>query len=138
MFSPVKVADFLMDKDRLFAQLNLDDDELRLYDQAYSNLTLDIPEPDLVIYLQAPVDVLVKRVKQRGRVIERNMDADYLQQVIDAYTHFFHYYNSAPLLIVNATEIDLVNNSQDYALLLKQVYEVKRGRHYFNPSHFDI
>jgi len=138
MFSPVNIADFLMDKDRLFAQLNLDDDEFRLYEQAYSNLTLDVPQPDLVIYLQAPVEVLAKRVHLRGRSMERHMDANYMQQVVDSYTRFFHYYNSAPLLIVNTEDIDLVNDNNDYKMLLDQVFQIKRGRHYYNPTHFEI
>jgi len=138
LFSPINVADFLMDKDRLFAQLNLDDDELRLYEQAYENITLDVPQPDLVVYLQAPVDVLEKRVRQRGRSMERRMEIDYLQQVVDSYTRFFHYYNSAPLLIVNTEDIDLVNDNNDYKMLLDQVIQVKRGRRYFNPMHFEI
>jgi len=138
LFSPINVADFLMDKDRLFAQLNLDDDELRLYEQAYENLTLDVPQPDLVVYLQAPVEVLEKRVRQRGRSMEHHLDIEYLQQVADSYTRFFHYYNSAPLLIVNTEDIDLVNDNNDYKMLLDQVVQVKRGRHYFNPMHFEI
>jgi len=138
LFSPINVADFLMDKDRLFAQLNLDDDELRLYEQAYANLTLDVPQPDLVVYLQASVEVLEKRVHKRGRAVERHLDIDYLQQVADSYTRFFHYYNSAPLLIVNTEDIDLVNDNNDYKMLLDQVVQVKRGRHYFNPIHFEI
>jgi len=138
MFSPVTIADFLMDKDRMFAQLNLDDDEFSLYEQAYANLTLHVPQPELVIYLQASVEVLAKRVQLRGRSMERHMDTDYMQQVADAYTRFFHYYNSAPLLIVNTEDIDLVNDNNDYNMLLEQVFDVKRGRHYFNPMHFEI
>ncbi|WP_455205711.1 deoxynucleoside kinase [Kaarinaea lacus] len=136
LFAPVRVADFMMEKDRLFAQITLDDDELRLYELAYSSLTLDIPRPDLVIYLQAPVNVLLSRVQKRGRTIERGIDANYLEELVDAYTRFFHYYNETPLLIVNATEIDLVNNERDYDMLLQRVYEIRSGRHYFNPVPF--
>ena len=133
MFQPVHVGDFLMDKDRLFAQLTLDEEEFKLYEQVYSHLTLDVPVPDLVIYLQAPVDVLVKRIAKRGRSYEADIDAQYLQRLSDAYTRFFPYYDAAPLLIVNAAEIDLVSREEDYAALLQRLGEVKSGRHYFNP-----
>ncbi len=133
MFAPVRVSDFLMDKDRLFAELTLDDEEYKLYDQVYSHLTLDVPAPDLVIYLQAPVEVLTKRVAKRGRSYERNLDAAYLQRLSDAYIRFFHDYDAAPLLIVNAAEIDLVGSQQDYQALLDRIAEMGPGRHYFNP-----
>lgn len=133
IFSPVRVADFLLEKDRLFAQLNLDDDELRLYEQVYRQLTLDAPQPDLVIYLQAPVSVLEERIRQRGIPAEQQITRDYLQGVVDAYAHLFHYYAASPLLIVNAADIDLVASEVDFQALLEQVATVKRGRHYFNP-----
>lgn len=131
--SPVHVADFLMEKDRLFAQLNLDDDELRLYEQAYESLTLDAPQPDLVIYLQAPAEVLESRITRRGRECERTITTEYLRGVVDAYAQMFHYYDAAPLLIVNATEIDPVNNEHDYQALLDRIKTIRSGRHYFNP-----
>ena len=137
MFSPVRVADFLMEKDRLFAQLTLDDDELRLYDQVYASLTLDAPQPDLVIYLQAPVEILQARVQKRGRKFERFLESGYLERLSEAYTRFFHYYTETPLLIVNATEIDLVNNQRDYEMLLDRIRQMGSGRHYFNPVSFD-
>ncbi|MFQ5470565.1 MAG: deoxynucleoside kinase [Gammaproteobacteria bacterium] len=133
IFNAVRVADFLIDKDKLFAQLTLDDDELRLYEQVYSHLTLDAPVPDLVIYLQAPVNILIDRVMKRGIAHEKMIKPDYLQNVADAYAHFFHYYDVSPLLIVNATEIDPVNNDQDYEALLKRIRNITSGRHYFNP-----
>lgn len=133
MFRPVRVADFLMDKDRMFAQLTLDDAELRLYEQVYEQMTLDAPVPDMVIYLQAPVEILRKRIRKRGIQYEQLVESNYLQQVCDAYTQFFHHYTATPLLIVNATEIDLVNNDRDYELLLEQVCNIRSGRHYINP-----
>ncbi|MEW6645788.1 MAG: deoxynucleoside kinase [Pseudomonadota bacterium] len=133
MFAPVRVADFLMQKDRLFAQLTLDDDELRLYEQAYEHLTLDAPLPDLVIYLQAPVEVLLERIGRRSRSYERQLSADYLRRVAEAYTQFFYQYDQTPLLIVNATEINLAQGDADYAQLLEQVRSMRSGRHYFNP-----
>ena len=138
MFRPVRVADFLMEKDRLFAQLTLDEHEYQLYQQVYEQMTLDAPAPDLVIYLQAPVDVLQARVASRGIAYERNMERDYLQRLVDAYTRFFHQYADAPLLIVNAAEIDLVNNDRDYELLLERVTDVRSGRHFFNPLPFAL
>ena len=134
--SSIRIADYLMDKDRLFAQITLDDDEFRLYDQVYSSLTLDAPQPDLVIYLQAPVATLIERVNKRGRKIERYIEPAYLQKLSDAYTKFFYYYKESPLLIVNATELDLANNKQDFELFLEQVNQIKSGRHYFNPVPF--
>jgi len=133
IFRQVRVADFLIEKDRLFAQMNLDDDELRLYDQVYSQLTLDAPQPDLVIYLQAPVEVLEERIERRGIPYEQQIKLDYLTQVVDAYARLFHYYTASPLLIVNAAEIDPVNNEADYQALLDRVCTIKSGRQYFNP-----
>ena len=133
MFEPVRVSDFLMDKDQLFAKLTLDQEEYKLYQQVYSHLTIDMPKPDLVIYLQAPVDVLVKRIGKRGIGYERGMDAAYLRSLCETYMQFFHYYDEAPLLIVNAAEINLVESDSDYQALLEQMNQVKSGRHYFNP-----
>jgi deoxyadenosine/deoxycytidine kinase len=133
IFSRVRVADFLLEKDRLFAQINLDNDELHLYDQVYKHLTLDAPLPDLVIYLQAPVTILEERIRQRGIASEQQITTDYLQGVVDAYARLFHYYNATPLLIVNAAEIDPVGNDSDFLALLDQVCSIKSGRHYFNP-----
>lgn len=138
MFEPVRVADFLMEKDRLFAQMTLDDDELKLYDQAYHHLAIDVPKPDLVIYLQAPVDVLLDRIRKRDREYERHMDAEYLQRLADAYTRFFHQYEASPLLIVNAAGFNPVENEADYVALLEQVGNTRNGRHYFNPLPFDM
>jgi len=138
MFRPVRVADFLIEKDKLFAQLTLDDDELGLYDQTYQYLALDTPQPDLVIYLQAPVNVLLERIHKRKRDYEQHIDADYLQRLVDAYARFFHQYNDAPLLIVNAAEINLVDSDMDYNALLEQVAKVSSGRHFFNPLPFEL
>lgn len=133
MFRPVHVADFIMEKDRLFAELTLDEEEFKLYQQVYQHLTIDAPVPDLVVYLQASVDILRKRISHRGRDYEHSMSRDYLSRINESYAHFFHNYNQSPLLIVNAEEIDLVNNENDYMLLLEQIKRVKSGRHYFNP-----
>jgi len=133
LFEPVRVSDFMLEKDRLFAELTLDSDELRLYEQAYNLVTMDAPQPDLVIYLQAPVEVLLQRVARRARCGEEHIGADYLKRVTDAYARFFYDYTGAPLLIVNAAEIDLASSDGDYIMLLEQIRAVKCGRHYFNP-----
>ncbi len=133
MFQPVRVADFLIEKDRLFAELTLDAEELRLYEQVYEHVTIDAPVPDLVIYLQAPEEVLLKRIAKRGIRYERKIDAAYLRRLSEAYTRMFHFYEAAPLLIVNAAHIDLVNNDDDYNALLEQIHAGNTGRQYFNP-----
>lgn len=138
MFQPVRVADFLLEKDRLFAELTLDAEELKLYDQVYQHVTLDTPVPGLVIYLQAPVDILLKRIARRGIKYERKIDADYLRKLSEAYARMFLNYDAAPLLIVNAANINLVDNEGDYKALLEQVSITKTGRHYFNPMSVDI
>jgi deoxyguanosine kinase len=134
MFNPVRVADFLMEKDRLFAELTLDDEELKLYEQVYQHLAFDAPQPDLVIYLQAPVDVLLDRIQSRGIQHERLIEAAYLQRLSEAYIEFFYHYSDAPLLIVNARDVDFANNENDYQQLLQRVRNLRSGRHYFNPS----
>ncbi|NIP72623.1 MAG: deoxynucleoside kinase [Gammaproteobacteria bacterium] len=133
MFAPVRVADFLIEKDRLFAEITLDRDELELYEQVYGRLTIDAPCPDLVIYLQAPVEVLRQRIARRAIPHEQLMDAAYLSRLAEAYTRFFHDYTEAPLLIVNAAQIDLVASDEDFNQLLEYIRRVRTGRHYFNP-----
>ncbi|MCW8853461.1 MAG: deoxynucleoside kinase [Gammaproteobacteria bacterium] len=134
MFNPVRVADFLIEKDRLFAELTLDDDELQLYEQVYENLTFDVPTPDLVIYLQAPIEILIGRIENRGIQYERMIESAYLQRLSDAYVEFFYHYNDAPLLIINAAEIDFAENESDFQQLLERVKSIRNGRHYFNPA----
>jgi len=133
LFQPVRVADFLMEKDRLFAEVTLDAEELKLYDQVYNHLAVDAPVPDLVIYLQAPEDVLLKRIARRGIKYERKIEASYLRRLSEAYARMFLDYEAAPLLIVNAAHIDLVDNEDDYQALLEQIHTTTTGRQYFNP-----
>ncbi|MFQ5545862.1 MAG: deoxynucleoside kinase, partial [Acidiferrobacterales bacterium] len=120
MFRPGCVADFLLEKDSLFARVNLDDDELRLYEQVFSHLSLDLPVPDQVVYLQAPVEVLMARIRQRDLSYEHLIEREYLQQVVDAYTQFFYHYSAGPLLVVNAAEINFVDNDDDFEVLVDQ------------------
>ena len=133
LFSQVRISDFMLDKDALFAQVTLDDDEYRLYRQVYSQFSIDIPEPDLVIYLQAPVETLLERIRRRGIDYERLIDKEYLHHLVDAYTTFFHRYNGSPLLIINSAHINIVDREDDYRMLLEHIKTIKSGRHYFNP-----
>lgn len=134
MFRPRLVADFLFEKDRVFAELNLDDEEMALYERVYQELALSIPRPDLVVYLQAPVEVLQARIAKRGIPYEQGMAPGYLQRLSEAYIRFFYHYDEAPLLIVNTSEINPVENDKEYALLLDRIQEIRSGRHYFNPT----
>jgi deoxyadenosine/deoxycytidine kinase len=133
LFERVRVADYLLDKDRLFARLTLDDGEFALYEQVYERLAIDAPVPDLVVYLQAPVDVLLERISRRGIQYEQAIERRYLERLVESYSRFFLEYDVAPVLIINAAEIDLVASDADYASLLKEVVRSRRGRHYFNP-----
>lgn len=134
LLGPTLVSDFLMEKDDLFARMTLDDHEYALYRQIYDSLELAPPQPDLVIYLQAPVDVLLARIRRRGIRYERDIEGGYLETLNRAYTEFFHYYDAAPLLVVNATEIDFANNDAHFDALLGQVLEMDGLRQYFNPN----
>lgn len=136
LFSPVRVADFLIEKDPLFARVNLDSDEFALYEQVYQKLTIDAPRPDLVIYLQAPTDILRERIEARGIAAERAIDRAYLEQLNEVYSEFFLYYDGAPLLIVNASMIDLSRSDRDYEQLVDYLLDIRSGRHYFNPTFF--
>jgi len=133
MFSPVRVADFHFAKDRLFAELNLDRAEMSLYEQICARLEVDSPVPDLMIYLQASVDTLLRRIVRRGIPYERTIDRGYLERLAEAYAGYFHSYDDGPLLIVNASSIDPVHNDADYEQLYRQIRRTSGGRHFFNP-----
>lgn len=133
LFAPVRVADYLLEKDRLFARVTLDEDEYALYEQLYSRLEVQAPKPDLVVYLQAPVDVLIERIARRGVEYEQYIDKGYLERLNEAYARFFHEFDAAPLLIVNAASIDPISNQRDYDELLAAIRRMSRGRLYFNP-----
>jgi deoxyadenosine/deoxycytidine kinase len=134
LFSPVRVADFHFAKDRLFAEINLDREEMSLYDQICAKLEVDSPVPDLMIYLQASVDTLLQRIMRRGIHYERTIDRRYLEQLTEAYARYFHSYDDGPLLIVNASSIDPVHNDADYEQLYRQIRRTSGGRHFFNPA----
>ena len=133
LFAPVRVGDFMIEKDRLFAELTLDPDELALYRQVHERIAGAAVTPDRVIYLQAPVDVLLARIAARGMPYEEDMDPRYLDRVAAAYTRFFHHYEAAPLVIVNAAEIDFAHGDADYAQLFGLLQSISGGRHYLNP-----
>lgn len=133
LFTTVRVADYLLEKDRLFARVTLDDAEYALYEQLYARLDIQVPKPDLVVYLQAPVDVLLERIARRGVAYEQYIDRGYLERLNEAYARFFHEFDTAPLLIVNAASIDPVSNQRDYDELLAAIKRMSRGRLYYNP-----
>lgn len=133
LFANVRVADYLFSKDQLFAELNLSPDELALYNQVVASLNVEAPVPDLVIYLQSSVDALLRRIAHRGVSFERAIDRRYLEKLTDAYARYFHAYNEGPLLIVNASQIDPINNDADYERLFQQIESTTGGRHFFNP-----
>ena len=132
LFSPVRVSDYLLAKDELFARITLDEAEFQLYQQVHAKLGAVAPKPDLVIYLQAPVDVLLARIARRGIAFEQQIERAYLTRLNEAYSRFFHEFDAAPLLIVNAASIDPIGNEADYEDLLSAIGRVKRGRNYYN------
>ena len=132
LFRRPTVADFLFDKDPLFARLNLTDDEYALYEKIYSHLKPQVPAPDLVVYLQAPVPVLVERVQRRGSDYERAVEESYLARVADTYTRFFYQYDGAPLMIVNSERLNFVDNPGHFALLLERIASMRGRREFFN------
>jgi len=133
LFERVRVSDYLLDKDRLFARLTLDAEELALYEQVYERLAIDAPVPDLVVYLQAPVDVLLERISRRAIAYEQVIERRYLERLVESYSRFFLEYDVAPVLTVNAAEIDLVGSDADFGSLLAEVARARKGRHFFNP-----
>lgn len=135
LFSKYIVSDYIFEKDKIFAYLNLSGEELKLYENLFPLLERDIPKPDLVIFLQSSLDRLVTNVKQRDRKIEHNLTRGYLTELSEAYNNFFFKYNNTPLLIVNTTDIDFVNNEEDFTELYTQIFRDDRGFiEYFNPE----
>ncbi|MEK7314450.1 MAG: deoxynucleoside kinase [Deltaproteobacteria bacterium] len=133
LFAKTVISDYLFAKDRIFAYLNLDENELCLYEQVYVLLDASLPKPDLVIYLQASSEVLIERIKKRGKVYEKDISEDYLKRLVDAYNKYFFYYTDTPLLVVNTTEIDFVNNPQDLSNLVKEIKSIKGGTQHYIP-----
>jgi len=133
LFTRITISDYLFDKDRIFAYLNLDEHELALYEQFYKILEPKIVKPDLVIFLQADTDTLLRRIKKRGRSFEQEVNQDYIAAVNDAYNHFFFRYSDTPLLVINTSDIDFVNRREDLDDLLKQILNMKQGTQYYVP-----
>jgi deoxyadenosine/deoxycytidine kinase len=134
LFSQITVADYLFAKDRIFAALNLDANELALYEQIYGLIGGRTVRPDLVVYLQARHDVLLQRIRRRGRSIERNLDPAYLEQLASAYNDFFFHYDDAPLLVVNTSDIDLVSSPRDVDALIGVIRRHRKGVQHYNPA----
>lgn len=133
LFSQMTISDYLFDKDRIFAYLNLNDNELALYEQFYKILEPKIVRPDLVIFLQADTDTLLRRIKMRARPFEKEMDLDYIASVNEAYNHFFFRYSDTPLFVINTSDIDFVHRREDLDDLLKQITSMKQGTQYYVP-----
>ncbi|HHL40362.1 MAG TPA: deoxynucleoside kinase [Deltaproteobacteria bacterium] len=133
LFDSMVVSDYLFAKDRIFACLNLDEDELTLYEKLYGALDLRTPKPDLVIYLMASSDVLEERIARRAKPYEREIGPDYLERLVDAYNRFFFYYDESPLLTINTTEIDFVGNPSDLSNLVKEIRSMKGGSMHYIP-----
>ncbi len=133
LFEKGVVSDYVLAKDKIFALINLEDDEISLYDSIYRLLVPTVPRPDLVIYLSARPEVLLNRVRKRGVEYERNISLDYLKTLSDAYNEYFFHYNETPLLVVNTSEIDFVESPRDLEHLVREVKSVKRGTHHYIP-----
>ena len=132
LFRQVTVADFLLDKDPLFARLTLGNDELHLYQQIYASLSPQAPRPDLVVYLQAQTETLVERVRRRGAEYERPISEAYLAQVADSYNRFFYHHTGTPVLIVNSERLNFVDRPADFGLLLERIAAMRGQREFFN------
>ena len=134
LVGPTLITDFLIEKDRIFAEINLNEDELILYNQISQAIHKKGPKPDLVIYLQASVPVLRKRIRARGIDFEQSIETKYLEQLVEKYTEFFHQYDDTPLLIINAESIDLASNDLHFLSLINQIISMEGSRHFFNPN----
>lgn len=133
LFATVTVSDYLFAKDRIFAHLTLDPNELSLYERIFEELGPRVAKPDLVIYMQARLEVLLQRIKKRGREFERKFDPQYLEDLCKAYNEFFFHYQDTPLLVVNTSDIDFVNNPEDLENLINVVKSTKKGTHHYQP-----
>ncbi len=134
MFSAPTVADFFLEKDPLFARLNLDDEEYALYHQIYTHLQLKSPKPDLVIYLQTPIDELAERIEERNISYEQEIPLEYIERLADAYSEFFHTYDTSPVLIVNNEKLNIIKDESALNLLVDRIMQIKSSREYFNPN----
>ncbi|MDI1310033.1 MAG: deoxynucleoside kinase [Methylotenera sp.] len=134
MFAKPIVADFFLEKDPIFARLNLDDEEYALYHNIYSHLQLKAPKPDLVIYLQTPIDALMERIEERSVSYEQDIPREYIERLANAYSEFFHNYDASPVLIVNNEKLNVLKNEDALDLLLNRIMQIKGQREFFNPN----
>lgn len=134
MFTAPTVADFFLEKDPLFARLNLDDEEYTLYHQIYTHLQLKSPKPDLIIYLQTPVDELAERIEERNISYEQEIPHEYIERLANAYSEFFHSYDASPVLIVNNEKLNITKDETALSLLIDRIGQIKSSREYFNPN----
>ncbi|MBM3351435.1 MAG: deoxynucleoside kinase [Betaproteobacteria bacterium] len=134
MFAQPVVADFFLDKDPIFARLNLDDEEYALYHQIYQHLQLKAPKPDLVIYLQTPIDALMERIEARNVSYEQEISHEYLERLSNAYSEFFHNYDASPVLMVNNEKLNILKHEASLQLLLNRIMQIKGQREFFNPN----
>lgn len=133
LFQRLVLADYTFPKDRIFAYLNLDDTDLRVYEKLYPVLEQEVAKPDLVIYMQASIEVLQERIKKRARDFERSIDPGYLERLGEAYSYYFFHYRETPLLVVNTDEIDFVNNPSDFDAFVEQIMRSRRGTQAYVP-----
>ena len=133
LFTELILADYSFPKDKIFAYMTLEDSELMIYNRLYEMLRESVPRPDLVIYLQASLDTLLRRVKKRGRAYEKSISPQYLQELSEAYSHYFYRYDETPLLVVNTNEIDFVNTPEHFDQLIEQIANAKKGTQYYVP-----
>ncbi|HBA09644.1 MAG: deoxynucleoside kinase [Methylotenera sp.] len=134
MFAKPIVADFFLEKDPIFARLNLDDEEYALYHQIYQHLQLKAPKPDLVIYLQTPIDALMERIEERSVSYEQDIPREYIERLANAYSEFFHNYDASPVLVVNNEKLNILKNDSSLNLLLNRIMQIKGQREFFNPN----
>lgn len=134
MFAQPTISDFFLDKDPLFARLNLDDEEYSLYHQIYAHLQLKSPKPDLVVYLQTPIEALMNRIEERNISYEQGIPREYVERLSDAYSEFFHAYDASPLLIVNNEKLNIIKDKEAFDLLIERIGQIKSSREYFNPN----
>lgn len=134
MFAKPIVADFFLEKDPIFARLNLDDEEYALYHQIYQHLQIKAPKPDLVIYLQTPIDALMERIEERSISYEQEIPREYIERLANAYSEFFHSYDASPVLIVNNEKLNILKNKSAFDLLLSRIDQIKGQREFFNPN----
>jgi deoxyguanosine kinase len=133
LFNSTVVADYLFAKDKIFAYLNLDENELALYEQIYRLLDARIPKPDLVIYIQARIETLIERIRKRNKVYEKDIEEDYIERLVDAYNRYFFYYTDTPLLVVDTSDIDFVNSHDDLTNVVNKIRSIKGGVQHYVP-----